>query len=91
MNEIELVQCQSCGMINIHPRNAFYGAFADKPEFDNLAFCETCADYGTEEGWLIIEEDRALLGTDYDPEFDSANWGPDDIGLRAPCDGYWVA
>ncbi len=73
-----LVQCQACGWSVEHASN-------DTPpdgwnELDRQWFCDQCT-----------EEERPLLGAEYDEEFDQTNYGPNDIGRRAPCDGYFVA
>ena len=88
------VQCQGCGVVKQEDRYTLpigweVGAFASHPHQTGLYFCADCAERMSE--ILILEEEpRPLLGSAYDEEFDPDYWGPDDIGLRAPCDGYWI-
>lgn len=95
MNHIIEVQCQGCGMTaKVHdhyplPDEWVFGAYKHAAH-QQVIFCPDCAEWMAE--ILIIEEEPpGLMGSEYTEEFDPDYWGPDDIGLRAPIDGFWVA
>ena len=89
-----LVQCQYCGWLEKVDEYKLPAEWTARE--DGSWACDQCS-----------EDDRPLLGAEYDEEFDpstydrtahqtwlddhSPNYGPDDIGRRAPCNGYFVA
>ena len=79
----ELVQCQSCGYCVEQVDDSLPEGWSAAR--DGRFYCDVCPDGDP------VEEDRPLLGYEYDEEFDQEYWGKDDIGRRAPCDGYFVA
>ena len=91
----EITQCQGCGYSVFQVEYSLPEGWSE--DSTGLWYCDEC----------LSSEDRPLLGSEYDEEFDpstydttahqswldncSPNYGPDDIGLRSPCDGYFAA
>jgi len=78
---IPMVQCQSCGYCVESADGALPTGWHES--LSRLFFCEECG--------VGHPEMKPLLGSEYDEEFDPAYYGPNDIGLRAPCDSYFSA
>ena len=86
---IQTVQCQSCGYCVESADDALPTDWLESA--NGSFFCDECDDHPELKGHPeLMGDDKEY--TVENPNYETpANYGPNDIGRRAPCDSYFSA